>query len=226
MAATSFISPFIIIAFVFFLRSYFLEVPKFDTQTSKYWSDKFLVSETRSFTLGFKVSLPGADTCHIRRRFSNAREPYSTNNPASFNPLLWSIILSGDVNPLPGPEMTRDNARKNTKLSNFKSKVAIAHLNVRSLRSQENFYLVSDTITANSFDIITISETWLDSSTSDADIQVPGYALYRQNRGIQKAGGGICICIKDCYKASMAASSTSDHNFQQLWLKVQLKTCK
>ena len=159
MAATSFISPFIIIAFVFFLRSYLLEVPKFDTQASKYWSDKFLVSETRSFTLGFKVSLPGADTWHIRRRFSNARVPYSTNNPASFNPSLRSIILSGDVHPPPGPETMRDNARKSTKLSkkNFKSKVAIAHLNVRSLRSRKNFYLVSDTITANSFDIFAIS---------------------------------------------------------------------
>ena len=187
-----------------------------------------LVSETRSFTLGFKVSLPGADTCHIRRRFSNAKVPYSTNNPASFNPSLRSIILSGDVHPLPGPEMTRDNARKNTKLSkkNCKTKVAIAHLNVRSLRSRENFYLVSDTITANSFDIFTISETWLDSSTGDADIQVPGYILYRQDRSIQKAGGGLCIYIKDCYKASMVASSISNHNFQQLWLKVQLKTCK
>ena len=124
--------------------------------------------------------------------------------------------------------MTRDNARKNTKLSkkNCKSKVAIAYLNVRSLRSRENFYLVSDTITANSFDIFTISETWLDSSTGDADIQVPGYALYRQDRSIQKAGGGLCIYIKDCYKASMVASSISNHNFQQLWLKVQLKNCK
>ena len=228
VAATSFISLLIIIAFVFFLRSYLLEVPKFDTQTSKHWSDKFLVSETRSFTLGFKVSLPGADTWHIRRGFSNARVPYSTNNPASFNPSLRSIILSGDVHPLPGPEMTRDNARKSTKLSekNFKSGVAIAHLNIRSLRSRENFYFVSDAIAANSFDIFTISETWLDSSTSDADIQVPGYALYRQDRGMQKAGGGFCIYIKDCYKASMVALSTSDHNFQQLWLKVQLKTCK
>ena len=227
MAATSFISPLIIIAFVFFLRSYLLEVPKFYTETSKYWSDKFLVSETRSFTLGFKVSLPGADTWHIRRRFSNARVPYSINNPASFNPSLRSIILSGDVHPLPGPEMTRNNARKSTKLSkkNFKE-VAIAHLNVRSLRSRENFYLVSDTITVNSFDIFTISETWLETSTSDADIQVPGYALYRLDRGMQKAGGGLCIYIKDCYKASVVALSISDYNFQQLRLKVQLKTCK
>ena len=197
MAAMSFISPFIVIAFVFFLRSYLLEIPKFDMQTSKYWSDKFLVSETHSFMPGFKVSLPGLDTWHIRRRFSNARVPYSTNNPASFNTSLRSRILSGDVHPLPGPEMTRDNARKSTKLSkkNFKSKVDIAHLNVRSLRSRENFYFISDTITANSFDIFTISETLLDLSTSDADIQVPGYALYRQDRGMQKAGGGLCICI-------------------------------
>ena len=44
--------------------------------------------------------------------------------------------------------------------------------------------------------------------------------------GIQKAGGGLCINIKNCYKASIATSSISDHNFQQLWLKMQLKTCK
>ena len=111
MAAMSFISPFIVIAFVFFLRSYLLEIPKFDMQTSKYWSDKFLVSETHSFMPGFKVSLPGADTWHIRRRFSNARVPYSTNNPASFNTSLRSRILSGDVHPLPGPEMTRDQIK-------------------------------------------------------------------------------------------------------------------
>ena len=106
--------------------------------------------------------------------------------PLTQQVLTLRTIFSGDVHPLPGPEMTGDNARKSTKLSknNFKSKVAIAHLNVRSLRSRENFYLVSDTITANSFDIFTISKTWLDSSTSVADIHVPGYALYRQDRGM------------------------------------------
>ena len=43
---------------------------------------------------------------------------------------------------------------------------------------------------------------------------------------MQKASGGLCIYIKDCYEASVVASSISDHNFQQLWLKVQRKTCK
>ena len=51
----------------------------------------------------------------------------------------------------------------------------IAHLNVRSVALHENFYLLKQTVTTKNVDIFTVSESLLDRSVCDADIQIPGY---------------------------------------------------
>ena len=91
---------------------------------------------------------------------------------------------------------------------------------------RENFHLIKQTISSNEYDILTFSETWLDSSTTD--IQISGCILFRQNRGMHKTGGGVVVYVKDTYKASITIelSAFSYCNFQQLWLKVQCKKLK
>ena len=131
------------------------------------------------------------------KRFLGRRHLYSANVPASFNPSILEISLSGDIHPQPGPNTsnlssTSTNAKINFP-SNTKSNVRIAHLNIRSLKSREHFILLSDSIATNSFDIFTISETWLDSSVDNASIHIPGYTLFRQDRGPCKPGGGLCV---------------------------------
>ena len=80
--------------------------------------------------------------------------------------------------------------------------------------SRENFHLITQTISSNDYDIFTISETWLDLSTSDYGMQIPGYILFRQGRGMHETGGGIVVYVKDIY------------NLKQFWLKVQCKKLK
>ena len=53
---------------------------------------------------------------------------------------------------------------------------SVAHLNVRSVASRENLYLLKQTVTNNHFDIFTVSGSWLDPTVYDADI------LFRQIR--------------------------------------------
>lgn len=110
----------------------------------------------------------------------------------------------------------------------MKSNMRIAHLNIRSLKLREHFILLKESVVSNSFDIFTISETWLDSSVNNESIHIPGYTLYRQDRGLHKPGGGLCVYIKKNYKVSSMenVSSVSDNNFQQLWLKVQSRCYK
>ena len=110
----------------------------------------------------------------------------------------------------------------------MKSNIRIAHLNIRSLKSGEHFILLKDSVVSNSFDIFTISETWLDSSVNNESIHIPGYTLYRQDRGPHKPVGGLGVYIKKNYKVSSLenVSSVSDNNFQQLWLKVQSRCYK
>ena len=88
--------------------------------------------------------------------------------------------------------------------------------------------LVKDAIQSAGFDIFTISETWLDSSVTDAFVYVPGYSLFRQDRGPQKAGGGLCVYTRDTLKVEYIEnlSSVTSDGFQQLGLKIQTRSCK
>ncbi|KAK2570084.1 hypothetical protein P5673_004829, partial [Acropora cervicornis] len=165
-----------------------------------------------------------------RKRFLRRRIPYSANRTASFNPSILVNILSGDIHPQPGPNFTSNSSSTSTSTNanisfpcNMKSNTRIAYLNIRSLKSRQNFILLKQSVVSNSFDIFTISETWLDSSVNNESIHIPGYSLYRQDRGPHKPGGGLCVYIKENYKVSSMenVSSVSDNNFQQLWLKVQ-----
>lgn len=149
------------------------------------------------------------------------------------------ILLCGDVHPQPGPsahakrgsnesrtQTTKPSACQATK--NRKHLMSVAHLNVRSLASRENFHLLKQTVTSTNYDIFTISESWLDSTVCDADIQIPGYTPFRQDRGAHKRGGGLVVYVKNIFKASVIEkwSTVFESNFQQLWLKVQCKKFK
>ena len=104
------------------------------------------------------------------------------------------ILRAGDIHshsfPRPGPTKSLNPASIDIP-KELKSQVKVAHLNVRSLKSREHFCLIKDTIIKNNFDIFTISETWANESVSDPSLEIIGYQLLRQDRGSEKAGGGL-----------------------------------
>ena len=63
---------------------------------------------------------------------------------------------------------------------------------------------------------------------NDASIEIPEYQLFRQNRGQNKPGGGLCIYAKSSLKPSVMGDTSlvSDNGFQQLWLRVQCRNYK
>ena len=162
---------------------------------------------------------------------------YSCNGTSSFNPSVIRIVLGGDVHPQPGPSRTAPRCSSTARsvaseldvfLKNTHANIKIAHLNVRSLKSRENFILVKDSIQSIGFDMFTISETWLDSSVTDASVYVSGYSMFRQDCGPQKAGAGLCVYTRDTLKVEYIEnlSSVTSDGLQQLWLKVEMRSCK
>ena len=83
---------------------------------------------------------------------------YYSNCTASFNPADVSPVRGGDIHPQPGPIRQCKESAKFDIPKALKANVKVAHLNVRSLKSRENFCLVKDTILHNGFDIFTVSE--------------------------------------------------------------------
>ena len=142
--------------------------------------------------------------------------------------LMSPLVRGGDIHPQPGPIRQCKESAKFDIPKAVKANVKVAHLNVRSLKSRENFCLVKDTILHNGFDIFTVSETWADLSVSDASLEISGYQLFRQDRGQHKAGGGLCTYAKSNLKITVLEnlSSACDDGFQQLWLRVQCRKYK
>ena len=87
--------------------------------------------------------------------------------------LDW-CLLSGDVETNPGPNL-----------------ISICHLNIRSLSSAKHLAIQHQL--QNIYDIITLSETFFTSKSSE-DLNLDGYrALIRKDRN--KAGGGVAASI-------------------------------
>ena len=144
------------------------------------------------------------------------------NSTLTFRTLL-KLIFDIELNPGPNGSFNC-SVKANTRNIN---NVMIAHLNVRSLKCRDHFLLVKDTILSNKFDVFTISESWLDVSVSDLEIEVPGYNIYRVDRS-NKTGGGICAYVLNTYCTELMGdiSDISTTGFHQLWLKIQVRNLK
>lgn len=70
--------------------------------------------------------------------------------------------------------------------------ITIAHPNARSIKKNRDHYILTKHLAAeNDFDIFTDSETWLNNSVTDSEVEIPGYDVYRLDRQ-EKTGGGVC----------------------------------
>ena len=97
------------------------------------------------------------------------------NSSLTFHPLI-KLVHDVELNPGPQNFSVKESGGKNA------NSMKLAHLNARSLKRREHFILVKETILENKFDVFTVSETWLDDSISDLNIEIPGYHLFRIDR--------------------------------------------
>ncbi|CAB4034843.1 Hypothetical predicted protein, partial [Paramuricea clavata] len=72
-----------------------------------------------------------------------------------------------------------------------------------------------------------VSETWLNTSVTNKEIEIEGYKLHRLDR-LHKKGGGVCVYIRKDIKSLVLKdlSYISETNFHQLWIKLQHKKSK
>jgi len=110
--------------------------------------------------------------------FQKSTVAYYSNCTPSFNPVVLSVARSGDIHPHPVPNGQCNSAGFYIS-KGLKVMLKVAHLNVRSVKTRDQFCLVKDTILHNSFNIFTISETWLDLSVPAACVEISGYQLFR-----------------------------------------------
>ena len=94
----------------------------------------------------------------------------------------------------------------------------VSHLNCQSLLPKMDE--VRD-ILSNAMHpvILGISESWLDSSVADDEIDIPSYVLYRRNRGSR--GGGILVYASSSCR-SWRRHNLEDDTTEAIWIEVRL----
>ena len=91
--------------------------------------------------------------------------------------------------------------------------------NIRSLLPKIDELRLMITESDSQIHILALTETWLNDLVSDAEISIPGYRIYRKDRGAK--GGGIAIYIKN----DLPVERRSDLEFtdmEGIWLEVIL----
>ena len=102
--------------------------------------------------------------------------------------------------------------------------IKLVHLNARSLKNREHLAQIKELVNDENVEVLAVSESWLKSFTTNAEVEIPGYKIYRLDRK-HKKGGGVYIYVRKEFKVTMLKNfsyiSTSD--FHQLWLQMQVR---
>ena len=154
-------------------------------------------------------------------RTTSATKPVSASSKAiaglrlaySVNLAIMLISLANDVEIQPGPPTKTSEFSKLPSSRGLK----ICHLNVRSLLRK--LYEVKLLVQESPFDILTISETWLNKSISDSEVLLSGYSIVRSDRRAKKHGGDVAIYIKDGTLLRCIRDLETD-NTETCWIEI------
>ena len=128
----------------------------------------------------------------------------------------------------PATDMTQCHAMVTPHTQAFqKSKVSVAHLNAQSIKSRNHLLPVRNLMTEKEYGILVVSEYWLNSSVTNAEVEIEGYKLIRLDHPNHRAGG-VCVYVRRSHKSKVLKdlSRISDSGFHQLWVQVQQKKLK
>ena len=99
------------------------------------------------------------------------------------------VTLSGDVEVNPGPK------------KKDKDSLSICHWNLNKISAYDysKLFLLNSYNSLHKFDIICLSETYLDSNTplDDDNLGISSYTLVRSDHPSNTKRGGVCLCYKN-----------------------------
>ena len=98
------------------------------------------------------------------------------------------LLTHGDIESNPGPKH---------RTSNYFS---CCHWNVNSILAHNKLSLLSAYNTLHKFDVICISETYLDRSADNDALSIDGYNIIRADHPHNQKRGGVCIYFKEQLK--------------------------
>ena len=166
---------------------------------------------------------------HVRNRRSIATVNFIASSDGASNSIQKGSTRSNLLNihidtseAMTATTTTTEHQRKTSNLP--KSKLKIANLNVRSLKTRSHLLQVRELMREKDYNVLAVSESWLNSTVTNAEVEIDGYKLTRLDR-LGKSGGGVCVYTRSSLKVKRLKdmSEISESGFHQLWMQIQLK---
>lgn len=96
--------------------------------------------------------------------------------------------------------------------------IKIGHLNARSLGTGFDFF--TGVVLSSSFDIMCVSETWLNDNLPSDYFSIPNYRVFRHDRHTR--GGGVCIYARDIFDCKIVMDDfATTIGAEYLWLQIK-----
>ena len=102
--------------------------------------------------------------------------------------------------------------------SSYHTVITIGHLNINHLRYKMEE--IREIIIHHKLHILGVTETWLDQTVSDGEVEIQGQRMFRLDRK-GKAGGGVCIYIHQSLSVRLLPISKSE--LEMLWIGIKFK---
>jgi hypothetical protein len=92
--------------------------------------------------------------------------------------------------------------------------------NVRSLMNNNKLDELKYELLRGDIDVLGIAESWTNENITDAEIALPGYEVFRRDRG-EGRGGGVLLYIKDKYSAVNVTEKTKGQ-CETVWASIRV----
>ena len=96
------------------------------------------------------------------------------------------------------------------------SELVCMYMNARSLIGK--FDLFTAWVLNYSPDVIGVTETWATDDILDSELALVGYDMFRQDRPVNRAGGGVLLYVKNSLQATVYEPSVSFPD--QIWCNI------
>lgn len=185
-------------------------------------------------TLGLRMP---SDICHLDSPYnSNKRQPEQTKRKFSVGKVSYypnscaahniRLIRAGTVETNPGDKHSHPGPHDSANLVNFAKTVFtdnhdihIAHLNICSIQNKMDELKVL--LQVCPFDIFAITESHLDRSVSNDEIEITNYTCLRKDR--RKGKGGGCLVYYKTHLTVKRRIDLEDAEMETIWLQLKTK---
>ena len=160
---------------------------------------------------------PNFNGCFFARNLILHRKPHLHNQLANILNIQNDTFPRSNLNNCIVIDCTKENRAASTEWSPKVAKIMLA--NVMSLAPKMDE--VSEFITRNHINLAFVTETWLKDSVLDTVVDIPGFAIVREDRKTLEHGG-VCVYIQEkrCKYKQLNDLKCCD-NHETLWLHLR-----